>query len=353
MHLQEGRRATAFLLCAVALAAIVLVLASPHSASATGDSMLGIDMSPGTGVSAAGIATCAQVQPGDSFEADVFVSNALNLVQWELRVDFNPDVVSLESADYGYFLTASGGGIMGPLFDSESAGRRFLAAAEPKYADTGSGVLARLHLVARAEGISPLSITSSPTIYGPRLVSAGSKPFADFNGDSIFDGALSGASVAVGMSCGASTPVVTPSPAPTLQMTPTPKPGATVKTPAPRPRSSGAPGTTATEPPGNGGSGSNEGDSTPRSGGDEPTPRPSEFVIDAPGGQSDGEDGDSNGSSSNEGTSPDSPSNGDGATQSSGDGSGSTTLILVIVGAFAALCLLLGASFLIRGRLKQ
>ena len=348
MHLQEGRLATAFLLCSVALAAIVLVLASPHGASATGDAMIGIDMSPGTGVSSAGIATCAQVQPGDSFEADVFVSNARDLVNWELRVDFNPNVVSVESADYSYFLTQSGGGIAAHSFDVEAPGRRYLAAGEP-HGDSGSGVLARLHLVAQGGGISPLSIATSPTFLGPKLQSTNGAlypdfiPFADFNGDSVFDGAVSGASVAVGMSCGASTPVVTPSPAPTAHVTATPNPGSTVKTPTPTPRPSGAPGTTATEAPGNGGSTSNNPD--------EPTPRPSEFVIDAPGGQSDGQDGD--GASSSEGTSPDSPSSGDGPTQSSGDGSGSTTLILVIVGAFAAFCLLLGASFLIRGRLKQ
>lgn len=371
--LEEGRRKTAFLLCgAFTLAAIVLVLITTQRASATGDSMIGIDMSPGAGTSSSDITSCARVQEGDSFEADIFVSNAQNLVNWELRVDFDPDVVSLESADYSYFLTQSGGGIAGQTFDSEAPGRRFLAAGEP-HGDSGSGVLARLHLIARSEGISALSITSSPTFLGPKLQSAENAPypdfvpFSDFNGDTIFDGALSGATVAVGRSCGASTPVVTPSPAPTgghATATPkpsktptpaakTPAPGVTIATPTPRP--SGVPGTTATEPPGNGGADTDESDSNPVSGGGEPTPRPSEFVIDAPGSEPGDVDGDdSDGSSSSEGNSPDDTSNGDGPAQASSGGSGSTTLILIIAGALAALCVLLGTTFLlVRGSRKQ
>lgn len=360
---EGGRRKTAFLLSgAFALAAIAVLLVFPQRTSATGDSMIGIDMSPGTGTSSADIATCAQVQRGDSFDADVFVSNAQKLVHWELRVDFNPDVVSVESADFGYLLTQSGGGVRDD-FEIEAPGRRYLDAAEP-HGDSGSGVLARLHLVATGEGISPLTITSAPTVLGPKLQSEGVGgfypdyvPFEDFNGDTVFDGALSGATVAVGRSCGASTPVVTPSPAPTAHVTPTPKPGGKTATPGVKtstPRPSGAPGTTATAPPGSGGDGTGEGDSTPIPGGEEATPRPSELVRDAPGGESNGAGGDSsNGSSSSEGNSPDNPSNGDAAGQASSGGSGSTSLILIIAGAFATLCVLLGATFLImRGTQK-
>ena len=328
--------------------------------------MLGIDMSPGNGTSSADISTCTQVQPGDNFDADIFVSNAQNLVAWELRVDYNPDVVSLESADYGYFLTQSGGGIAAQLFDQESPGRKFLAAAEPRFGDSGSGVLARLHLVARGQGNSSLGITASPSFLGPKLQSAGGVPFADFDGDNIFDGGLSGATVAVGRSCGASTPVVTPSPAPTSHPTPTAKPGGTtptpgpgVKTPTPTarvPGATGAPGTTATQAPADSGSGSDGGGSgTDGTGsGEQPTPKTSEFVKDAPGGNSSGGDGgNSNGSSSSEGTSSDNSSAGDQA-QASGGGSDSTTLILVIAGAFAALCVVLGGTFLImRGSPKR
>ena len=63
-----------------------------------GDVMIGIDMTPAARESSAGIATCAAVQPGDTFDADVFISNAQNLVEFELRVDFTPDVVSIQTA---------------------------------------------------------------------------------------------------------------------------------------------------------------------------------------------------------------------------------------------------------------
>ena len=264
---------------ASALAALGLIFTVGRQASAAGDVMIGIDMTPGASESSAGIATCAAVQPGDTFDADVFISNAQSLVEFELRVDFNPDVVSLESADYGYFLTQSGGQILGPLFDTEKPGRKFLAASEPSHPDSGSGVLARLHLLALSEGTSPLTITSTPTVYGPRLYAAGGVPFADSNGDGVFDGSLTGGTIDVGHACAPSTPVVTPSP---LRITPTPKAGG--QTPSPAVHPSGAPPTA----PGGGGGG----DPTPAPGDDQTTPAPSSFVINAepsggPGGAND------------------------------------------------------------------
>jgi hypothetical protein len=356
---EGGRHATAFLLgLASAFAALGLILTAGRQASAAGDVMIGINMTPGE--SPAGIATCAAVQPGDTFYADIFISNAQSLVAWELRVDFNPNVVSIQSADYGFFLTQSGGQILGSLFDEEKPGRKFLAASEPSHPDSGSGVLARLQLLAVSAGTSPLTITSAPTVYGPRLTAAGGVPFADYNGDGVFDGALTGGTIDVGNACAPSTPVVTPSPAP---ITPTPTPAPDGQTPTPAP--DGQTPTPARDPSGalptapNGGGG---GDQAPAPGSEQPTPAPSEFVINAPpsGGPGGANDASGAGSSSQHdtaaasGSSADQTGQGPGsgsqdiaAVQSNSTGGGSSSLILILAAAFAAVAVLVGATFLV------
>lgn len=333
-----GRRTAAPLFSlAFAFAALGLIFAAGGGASASGEVMIGVDMTPGTNGSSTEIATCAAVQPGDTFDADIFISNAQSLVAWELRVDFNPDVVSLESADYGFFLTQGGGQLLGQLFDEEKPGRKFLAAGEPSKPDSGSGVLARLHLLALSAGTSQLTITSTPTVFGPRLTASGGVAFADSNGDGIFDGGLTGATVDVGQACSPSTPVVTPSPA---HATATPKAG----------------GRTPTATPATGGGG----DLTPAPGDEQPTPVPSEFVINprpsgGPGGADDasgeGSSGDDHGADS--GGSADQPGRDAGDTgqdvasgQSNGAGDGSGSLILILAGAFATVAVLIGAAFL-------
>jgi hypothetical protein len=349
---EGGRRVAASLLgLASAFAALGLIFTAGRQASAAGDVMIGINMTPGAGESPAGIATCAAVQPGDTFYADVFISNAQSLVAWELRVDFDPNVVSIQSADYGFFLTQSGGQILGSLFDDEKPGRKFLAASEPSHPDSGSGVLARLQLLAVSAGTSTLTITSAPTVYGPRLTSAGGVPFADYNGDGVFDGALTGGTIDVGNACAPSTPVVTPSPAP---ITPTPTPAPDGQTPSPAPDPSGA---LPTAPNGGGG-----GDQTPPPGGEQPTPAPSEFVINAapsggPGGANDATGAGSSsqhdtaaasGSSAGQtGQGPGSGSQDIAAVQSNSTDGGSSSLILILAAAFAAVAVLVGATFLV------
>jgi hypothetical protein len=233
---KEGGRKAAVLLAAriaiVILAALALVAAS-RTAAAGGGPMISIDMTPGAaGLSSANpIDTCAQVSVGDDFDADVYVSNVDSLVEWELRIDYDPNIVSLDSADFNYLLVQSGGSVFPSEFEQEKPGRMFLAAAEPHSPDSGSGTLARLHLHALSSGTSPISITASPTVYGPRLVAAGGTPFGDTNGDGIWDSAISGGMVTVGGGCAASTPVPTPPSSSASSPTPGPRPGDT--TPGP------------------------------------------------------------------------------------------------------------------------
>jgi hypothetical protein len=355
---EEGRPTTAFLLgIAIALSMLVaLVMTGANASSATGPSMIGLDMTSATTSAADGVATCTEVKAGDSFDADIFVANVEQLLAWELRVDFNPEVVSLESADYNFFLTQGGGGILGRTMDEEKAGRWFLAAAETSHANSGSGVLARLHLVALKDGTSPLTIASSPAFYGPRLQATGGTAFGDSNGDGIYDGEITGGNIAVGRRCTASTPIITPGPIPN---TPTPKP--TGKTPAPTapsrtPVASGSPApTTGGNDGSDGGDGSdgsngstgNDATTAPTDG--EGAPVPTQFVIDAPlaplpdGGED--EPGDS--ASEEEGTPGDDESSSGEPAKNADDGGGSSGLILAILGALAALAAIVGGTFLV------
>jgi Cohesin domain len=244
---EGGRLRTAFLLAAGLLCALLLPLLSRSPAAAAGNATIGFDMQPGDApVSASGNSqSCISVSPGEEFNADVFVTNVNSLTAWELRVDYDPSIVSLQSADYNFLLVQNGGQIFPSEFVQEKPGRMFLAAADTSSRSSGSGVLARLHLKALSNGVSSLQITTSPTYYGPRLTGARGATIGDVNGDGIFDGAVTGGSVAVGRSCAPSTPA------------PTPQPGQASPPPGSSP---------ATSPPGSGGAASSGDNPTPGSG---------------------------------------------------------------------------------------
>jgi hypothetical protein len=178
------------------------------SSRAADSPAIGIDMTPNDANTSSidKIDTCTEVQPGDDFAADLVVTNLDSLKAWELRVQFDPAVVSLESADYNFFLGKTGGHIF-PLFEQEKPGQMFLAAAEAQFQHSGSGILARLHLKALASGASSLTIMSSPTYFSPRLTDAAGLPIGDTNGDAYFDGPLTGGTIDVGRAC---SPAVTP-----------------------------------------------------------------------------------------------------------------------------------------------
>lgn len=346
--MEKGRLPTAFLFAVPVLAAVAVFGLLQNAASASAPYMIGLDMRPNaSSTSSSSADTCVEVDEGDEFAIDIFVTNADSLTAWELRVDYDPEVVSLESADYDYLLTASGGGVFPSLFEKELEGRYFLAAAETRNPDSGSGVLARLTLTALEKGTSAISITSSPNFYRPRLTGA-SGAISDSNGDGLWDGDLTGGKVAVDQRCTGSTPVKTPPPG-TPGPTKTPKPG---ETPAPTDEP-GTGGQTATPAPGSPGEG----------GGQNPGGEPSPFVgnvtgNDEPGGAgNDGDPGsaddpgnDGDGSNPGSGLSDEDGQDGDnlpGGVSPSSSESGSASLVMLIAGIFAAICIVVGAAFVL------
>ena len=218
------------------LAAAWLLLSLAAGAGAQSSMMIGIDMQPGTNsISSLGeLQTCREVAAGESFEADVFVANVTDLTAWELRVDFDDKLLTLDDASYAFFLVSSGGSIFPALFEQEAPGRYFLAAADVQGTpESGSGVLARLSLTAKAKGKTTISVMSSPTVYGARLTGKAGAAIGDSNGDGIWDGSVVNGDVSIGSKCAPSTPVATPVP---------PKKTPPAATATPRPGETSAPG---------------------------------------------------------------------------------------------------------------
>jgi hypothetical protein len=201
---------------AVALG-FLLATGGPPAAQAQEGGMLGLDMQPATNdaTSLGRLQPCTEAAIGAEFHADIFAANIDSLSAWELRLDYDPDVVALEAADYNQMLVSAkpSGSVFPSLFEAEGSGRHFMAATEISGTpDSGSGVLAHLTLRAVGPGETTLSITGSPTAYGPRIQGVGGEAVGDTTGDGVWDGALTDGTVVVAGDCPQATPIATPGP---------------------------------------------------------------------------------------------------------------------------------------------
>jgi hypothetical protein len=305
--------------------------------------MIGLDMTPTSGgtASSAGVDTCVSVDRGETFEADVFATNIPNLVHFEFRVEFNPDVIALvpDAVDLNHFLAQDGGAAQFIQIDQDAPGRWFIGAADQSAPDSGSGTLARLTFEAVGNGASSVSIAAQPKAASPIVESVGpgyTQSFiGDDDGDSYWDGRLSSGRVAVGSSCSGSTPIVTP--APTTVPTPTPGSGPGT-TPAPTNGNGGTDGgDNGSGDSDNGNDGGSEGDGGSGSGGDsgsDPEETPGSIVGNVDPGDDDSDTGNGPGS----GQDPDDDEEGEtvGGDNRNDDSGGSSTTLLVVLGLLAA-----------------
>ena len=239
-------------------AALLIWLLASSGASGQSTMMLGVDVSPGANdLSSIGdIETCVRHDVGDEFTIDIFVNNVIELRGWELRLDYDSDVVQITDADFNYFLvsTPPGGNVL-TVFESELPGRQFFGAGEISGApDSGSGVLARVSMTAVGEGVSDVSVVTSPVYFAPLLTNKTGAAVGDGNGDGRWDASIVGGEIRVGDSCASDAPVVTPKPLLAPDTTPNPRPGSGDSSDD----GSGASGDSVVIVPG-GGSGSGEG----------------------------------------------------------------------------------------------
>jgi hypothetical protein len=214
---------------------------------------IGVDVEPaGNTVTSLGpVDACISVSTGDTFQADIFVTDVADLLAWETYFVYDVSVIDIVSRDVMMFQAANAGS---QVFDVSEGlpdidGWYRIAAvdlAEPPAPDSGSGVLARLTLKAIGPGVSPASLSpidvnNDGTIdLGPFLRDTEGESISDLDGDGFFDGPISNAEIAVDTVCPAGTPVATPtvpdaSPSPSAPASPaveTPSASSTPETPA-------------------------------------------------------------------------------------------------------------------------
>ena len=202
------------LLAAIISLAGVSWLSRDRPAGAQGETAMGIDANPSanTATSLGEIQSCVAAAPGEGFAVDIYVKEVTELLAWEVYVEYDAQLVEVADRDVDQFLGANAGSNVYDVSERlpDSDGLYRVAAADtsdPPTPDSGSGVLARLTLRARAPGTGVLGIAfrdlnddGTPDL-GPFFRNVSGEPIDDTNGDTFFDGPSQNARVTVGGEC--------------------------------------------------------------------------------------------------------------------------------------------------------
>jgi hypothetical protein len=197
----------------LALALAVGVANAPAHAQQT-DTSIGIDAdtSGNTDTALGAIDDCVVISEGESHEVDIFIRDVTDLLAWEAVLTFEPAVLVVVAGDVQLFMAANEGSdvqdVSGELPDRDG---RFLVqvfdAADPLAPDSGSGVLARVTVKGIGPGVSELRLPLSDLDddgnpdEGPLLRDIDVNSIGDVNGDTLFDGPITEARIAVDASC--------------------------------------------------------------------------------------------------------------------------------------------------------
>jgi hypothetical protein len=205
------RFAAAVISLAVTLAAGVAV---PHLQAQQVETSIGIDAdSSGNTETALGtIDECVEISEGGSHSVDIFLQDVTDLLAWEAVLTFEPEVLQVVDKDVQLFMAANGGSdvqdVSGELPDGD--GRYWVQAfdaADPPAPDSGSGVLVRVTVKGVGPGVSELRLPLSDLDgdgnpdEGPLLRDVDVNSIGDMNGDTLFDGPIAEARIAVDASC--------------------------------------------------------------------------------------------------------------------------------------------------------
>jgi hypothetical protein len=195
------------------LAGAITGVAAPAQAQQP-ETSIGIDAdsSGNTATSLGTIDECAVISKGESHDVDIFVQNVTDLLAWEAVITFDPKVLQIVGEDVQLFQAANEGSdvqdVSGELPDSD--GRYWVQAfdaADPIAPDSGSGVLARITVQGVGPGVSELRLPltdldgDGKPDEGPLLRDVDANPIGDVNGDTLFDGPIADARIAVDASC--------------------------------------------------------------------------------------------------------------------------------------------------------
>lgn len=175
---------------------------------------IGIDADPSgnTATSLGTIDDCASIRTSDTQEIDIFVTDVTDLLAWEAYLVYDPAILEIVDRDVTLFQGANEGSTVQDVSEDvpDDDGRYQLAAfdsADPMSPDSGSGTLARVTVRAVGSGVSPLSLpltdvdSDGAPDQGPFLRDADGEPIGDENGDTLFDGQIVDAKIAVDESC--------------------------------------------------------------------------------------------------------------------------------------------------------
>ncbi len=183
---------------------------------------------------------CISVDVGQTFTIDIWSLNVSDLLAWEIYFSYDRQIIEVMERDVRVFLSSEAGSNVFDLSDPvpNTSGLYRMGAADLGGADsaeTGSGILARLTLIAKETGVSAATIArldfSGDGIadLGPVLTKLDGEHIGDVDGDlnGIFDGTIINGQIAVDADC------VTPAPEPSPQVessapeeTPAPESGA-------------------------------------------------------------------------------------------------------------------------------
>ena len=183
-------------LLAAAMAAALVMTAAVVAWSASGGQgttqaspgvTIGVDVNSAgnTATSLGSIETSRTVACGDIFDVDIYVNDVTNLHLWTLGVRYDSAVLFVTARNVKMFLASA----LGSEVNDISRGDRGLGGAyelgasdvaEPATPDSGSGVLVRLTMLARADGSSSLGLEQE-SLFDYR---AGDPPFGTITVDS-------------------------------------------------------------------------------------------------------------------------------------------------------------------------
>lgn len=170
------------------------------------------DSSGNTDTSLGTIDECVVIGKDENHEIDIFVQDVTDLLAWEALITFDPEVLQIVAEDVQLFQAANEGSdvqdVSGELPDSD--GRYWVQAfdaADPIAPDSGSGVLARITIQGVGPGVSDIRLPLSDLDgddkpdEGPLLRDVDAGVIGDVDGDTLFDGPIAAARIAVDASC--------------------------------------------------------------------------------------------------------------------------------------------------------
>ena len=205
----------AILPIAALLLSIVALAAPPVSVPAAGQEPLAIGID--ANAEGNGPLTLSTIDPrvsvcrGDVFDIDIFIRDVEELLAWEIYIGFDPAVLEVVGRDVEMFLAGNpGSSVLDVSGRVPDPGLYQVAAADtsdPPTPDSGSGVLFRLSVRALNSGTSDIELIvrdvdgDGLADLGPLLRNVDADILGDTNGDSIFDGPIENAEVAVDTAC--------------------------------------------------------------------------------------------------------------------------------------------------------